>query len=100
MSVHLTFSPGCKAFMFEPSAISTSTQHSLLKQQVSNDPPAHIFKKQWLKLNPACSQAPNLGNFDSFVVSEEAMNDDYDSSPPKDDSVLCDKESLVDDNVH
>ena len=86
--------------MFEPSAISTFPHYSSSKQQVSNDPPAHIFKKQRLKLNPACSQAPNLGNFDSFVVSEEAMNDDYDSSPPKDDSVLCDKESLVDDNVH
>jgi hypothetical protein len=85
--------------VFEPSAISTSTQHVFSKQQVLNDPTAHIFMKQRLRFNPACSQDPNLVNFDSFLVSEEALNDEYVSLPPDDDSLLCDKEPLVDDNV-
>jgi len=101
LSVHLTLFPGCKAFVFQSSASSTSTQHVSAKTQVLNDPTAHIFKKQRLRFNPPRSQVPNFENFDSVPVIEEAMNDDNDylSSPSDDDSLLSDEEPLVDDNV-
>jgi hypothetical protein len=99
LSVHLMLSPGYKAFVFHSSAISTSTQHGASKKQVLNDPTVHIFKKQRLRFNPACSQVPNFDNFNSFLASEEAMNDDYVSLPPDNDSLLSDEEPLVDDNV-
>jgi hypothetical protein len=69
------------------------------KTQVLNDPTAHIFKKQRLRFNPPRSLVPNFDNFDSIPVIEEAMNDDYLSSPSNDDSLLSDEEPLVDDNV-
>jgi hypothetical protein len=82
LSVHLTLSPGCKAFVFQSSASSTSTQHVSTKMHVLNDPTAHIFKKQWLRFNPPRSQVSNFENFDSVPVIEEAMIDDYLSCHP------------------
>jgi hypothetical protein len=99
LSVHLTLFTGCKAFVFQSSASSTSTQHVLVTRQVLNDPTAHIFKKQRLRFNPPCSQVPNFDNFDSVPVMKHAMNDDNLSSPSDDDSLLSDEEPLIDDNV-
>ena len=98
LSIHLAYSPGCKAFVFDPPTISTSTHHFSSEQQVSKDPTVHIFKKQRFKFNPVSSQYPKLASNSGFPC-EEVMNDDSVSLSPDDDSILSADESVVDDNA-
>ena len=93
LSIHLSKSPGCKAYFLKLSATTTTTPHHSSRPVLMSDPTAYVLKKRHLMFNPGCSQLASMDHLENIVSPdyEEAHNDILPLPPNNDDSFVCKK---------